>query len=261
MKSLKYSKNFGGFMKIYILGNGAMASAMAYGMKNKYEIIIVGRNSEKLSSLRKAGFKCEIYGEKYDISGKIVILAFKPYALSQISKILSGKAEILISVMAGITLNDLKILKSDISVICMPNIAAKYGSSTTPYFSDSNDLRIDEILGSFGGCVRLENENDLNAAGVLSGCVPAYLALVAEALANGGVKEGLKKEISQNLVNKVFESSAKLLENFHPALLKEQVCSPGGTTIKGIFELEKFKVRAAFMDAVEASCSKNSTKF
>lgn len=247
-------------MQIYILGNGAMASAMAIGLKDKFEVIVVGRSEKKLENLANLGFKTEIYGSSYDISNKNIILAFKPYALGDMAKILRGKARICISVLAMTNLEKLQILQSEQFCVCMPNIAAKFTSSVTPYFSESGgkfDDEIYEILSTFGKAVRVENEKDIAIAGVLSGCTPAFLAMVAESLGNGGVKCGLKKEIASNLVSGVFESSAKLLENMHPSLLKESVCSPAGTTIEGVLELEKHGIRSAFASAVVKSFEKS----
>lgn len=242
-------------MRIYILGNGAMGSAMAYGLRDKFEVILVGRSKDSLAKFSE--FKTEIYGSSYDISDKNIILAFKPYALKDMTSILKGRANLCISVLAMTNLADIKGVLSKAYCVCLPNIAAKYKASTTAYYTDSSDELITDILNSFGKAVRVENESELRVAGALAGCVPAYLAVVAEALANGGVKEGLKKEISLNLVNSVFNSTAKLLKNYHPALLKELVCSPKGTTIKGVYELEKSSVRGAFMDALSASVKGN----
>lgn len=245
-------------MKIYIFGNGAMGSAMAYGLMDKFEVILVGRNSKNLAKFSE--FKTEIYGSSYDISGKNIILAFKPYALKDMISILKGRANLCISVLAMTNLADIKAIAANAHCVCLPNIAAKYKASTTAYYSDSDDEMIVEILSSFGKVIRVESDSELKVAGVLAGCVPAYLSVVAEALANGGVKEGLKKEISLNLVNSVFNSTSKLLENYHPALLKELVCSPKGTTIQGVYELEKAGVRGAFMDALKASTEKSFLK-
>lgn len=247
-------------MQIYILGNGAMASAMAIGLKDKFEVIVVGRSEKKLENLANLGFKTEIYGSSYDISNKNIILAFKPYALGDMAKILRGKARICISVLAMSNLEKLSVINSEKTCVCMPNIAAKFKSSVTPYFVEFDgkfDDEIYEILSTFGKAVRVENEKDMACAGVLSGCVPAFLAMVAESLGNGGVKCGLKKEIASNLVSGVFESSAKLLENMHPSLLKESVCSPAGTTIEGVLELEKHGIRSAFASAVVKSFEKS----
>ena len=247
-------------MQIHILGNGAMASAMAFGLKDKFEIIVVGRSKEKLENLANLGFKTEIYGDSYDISGKNLILAFKPYALDDMAKILRGKARISISVLAMTNLEKLSVINSEKTCVCMPNIAAKFKSSVTPYFAEFDgkfDDEIYEILSAFGKAVRLESQKDMACAGVLSGCVPAFLAMVAESLGNGGVKCGLKKEIASNLVSGVFESSAKLLDKMHPSLLRESVCSPAGTTIEGVLELEKNGIRSAFASAVVKSFEKS----
>lgn len=244
-------------MSIYILGNGVMATALAFGLKDNFEVIIVGRSKENLDKFKSIGIKTEIYGSFYDIDGKDIILAFKPYALSEMAKILKGKANVCISVLAMTSLDDLKCIDSKIYSVCLPNVAAKFKASTTAYYSNSDDEKIPKILSSFGDIVRVTSYDELKIAGVLSGCVPAYLAVVAEALANGGVKEGLKKEVSLNLVNYVFKSTASLLENYHPAELKELVSSPKGTTIEGIYELEKGGVRAAFISAVCASVKKS----
>lgn len=247
-------------MEIHILGNGAMASALAFGLKDKFDITIVGRNEAKMSNLKNQGFKTEIYGKNYDITDKNIILAFKPYALNEMAKILSGNSQICISVLAGVCLENLQIIKSNNYAVCMPNIAAYFKTSTTPYFTTSLNLQIHNIISEFGEAIKLENESDLRVAGVISGCVPAFLAIVAESLQNGGVKEGLKKEISANLVNGVFKSSAKLLESMHPAILKEKVCSPAGTTIEGVIELENCGIRSAFINAVSKSANKFKNK-
>lgn len=87
----------------------------------------------------------------------------------------------------------------------------------------------------------------------LSGCAPAFLSLVAEALANGGVYRGLDKELSLKLTQGLFESFSTLLAHEHPALIKESVCSPAGVSIKGVKVLEERAIRAAFMEAVYIS--------
>ncbi|EAI4415207.1 pyrroline-5-carboxylate reductase [Campylobacter fetus] len=245
-------------MKIYILGGGNMGTAMAYGLKNSgFDVIIVCRDKEKLANFKKIGFCAEIYGKSYDIKDKNIILAVKPYALSSVSNLLSGEAKVCISVLAR---TGIEMLNSSIKAknyaVCLPNIAAKFNSSVTPFISDGDDNTIVEILNGFGKCVKLETKNELDAASVLAGCAPAYLALVAEALSNAGVLEGLKKDDANFLVNGLFDGFAKLLKSSHPALIKESVCSPAGTTIEGVAKLEECGVRHAFLQAVKASAKK-----
>ncbi|NLK66226.1 MAG: pyrroline-5-carboxylate reductase [Campylobacteraceae bacterium] len=243
-------------MQIHILGNGAMATALALGLRDKFEIIIVGRSEANLAKFKELGIKTEIYGSSYDIENKNIILAFKPYALKEMSGVLEGKASLCISVLAMTKLGDLDVIDAKVKAATMPNIAAEFKASITPYFTNDDDTIIREILDTFGNSERVFSDDELRVAGVMSGCVPAYLALVAEALSNAGVKEGLKADISLNLARGVFASATKLLEHSHPALIKERICSPKGTTIEGVVELERQGVRGAFIEAFHKSSNK-----
>ena len=243
-------------MRLYILGNGAMASALVDGLKDKFEIIVVGRSERNLDKFKELSIKTEIYGKFYDIEGKNIILAFKPYALDEMSQILKGEANVCISVLAMTKLSDLNFIDAKFKATCMPNIAAKFKTSTTPFYTKDDDSLIKQILDEFGNSYKVSSDDELRVAGVMTGCVPAYLSVVAEALANAGVKEGLKKELCNDLVQSVFKSTTSLLEKYHPAILKELVCSPKGTTIEGVVELEKHGVRSAFIEAFIKSSNK-----
>lgn len=242
---------------LYILANGAMATALAYGLKDNYEICVVGRSVERLKTLNNEGFKTLLY-ENFDLEGKNVILAFKPYALESVAQILKGQARILISVLANTDFEKLQSIKAQNYVRIMPNTAAKYKASTTPYILKNSlfENEILDILKTFGLAYKLDNEGQMNAAMAISGCAPAFLALVAESIANAGVFEGLSKELSLNLTRSLFKSSSVLLENDHPALIKESICSPAGTTIKGIKILEQKGIRGSFFEAINASAAK-----
>ncbi|EOI0716744.1 pyrroline-5-carboxylate reductase dimerization domain-containing protein, partial [Campylobacter jejuni] len=113
-----------------------------------------------------------------------------------------------------------------------------------------------DILKTFGSAYKLDNEIQMNAAMAISGCAPAFLALIAESIANAGVYEGLSKELSLNLTRSLFKSSNALLEHEHPAIIKENICSPGGVTIKGIKILEQKGIRGSFFEAINASSAK-----
>lgn len=243
-------------MKIYILGSGAMAKAMATGLKNSgFEIVLVSR-----AMLINSEFSNETYGTSYDIEGKNVILAFKPYALDEVSKLLKGKAQTCISVLARTSLNTLKnAVDASSHAICMPNLAAAHNASITPFLSHSSEnesAKIKEILDGFGKALQVSSKAEFDAASVISGCAPAYLGLIAEALKDGAVQGGIKANSANELVAGAFLSAAKMLEHTHPALFKQSVCSPGGTTIEGVISLEKSAVRGAMIDAYKASLDK-----
>lgn len=240
--------------ELYILGSGVMAEALSSGLKDTYAITLIARNQEKLVSFAKKGFQTLLYDE-FHVENKDIILAFKPYALDEVASKLKGRARLVISILANKTFKDLQVIKAENCVLAMPNIAARYKASTTPFIS-LNAQHKDEllqILNTFGKAFELDNEKQMSAAMAISGCAPAFLAVVAESIAGGGVYEGLKKDLSFALTQSLFESFCALFEREHPALIKEQICSPGGVTIKGVKTLEEKAVRSAFFEALSAS--------
>ncbi|EJG9994280.1 pyrroline-5-carboxylate reductase, partial [Campylobacter coli] len=204
----------------------------------------------------KEGFKTLLYKD-FNIENKNIILAFKPYALESVAANLKGKAKILISVLANTDFDKLKLIQAQNYARIMPNTAAKYKASTTPYVLKNSNFKdeVIEILNTFGKAYKLNEEKQMNAAMAISGCAPAFLALVAESIANAGVYEGLSKELSLNLTRSLFKSAAALLENEHPAIIKENICSPAGVTIKGIKVLEQKGIRGTFFEALNASAT------
>lgn len=243
--------------KIYILGSGAMAKAMAHGLKTSgFGVVLVSRSKIDFSAFGELldGVENELYGESFDIEGKDVILAFKPYALSEVAPKLKGKAKRLLSVLARTDLEAIKAaVKARDYAICMPNLAAAKNASITPFMGNES---LAEMIEGFGKAVQVGSKAEFDAAGVISGCAPAFLALVAEALANGAVRGGVRAKDAHELVSGVFASVTALLGSAHPALLKESVCSPAGTTIEGVAKLEEKGVRSAFIEAVTASLNK-----
>jgi pyrroline-5-carboxylate reductase len=117
---------------------------------------------------------------------------------------------------------------------------------------------LDELLGSVGIALAVK-EKLLDAVTGLSGSGPAYGFLMIEALADGGVAAGLPRDIAQKLAAQTLLGAAKMVleTGQHPGALKDAVCSPGGTTIEAIHELEKAGVRAGLINAVRASAEKS----
>ena len=243
---------------LYILGSGTMAGALGCGLKDSYEVFIVGRSPKKLAEFKQKGFQTLLYDE-FNAENKDIILAFKPYALDEVSQRLTGKARVIISVLANKDFKDLQAaFKAENFVLAMPNTAAFYKASTTPFVCE-NENHKDEILAilqAFGKAFELENARLMSAAMAISGCAPAFLAVVAESITNGGVYEGLKSELSLKLTQSLFESFTQLLKHEHPAIIKEKICSPGGVTIKGVKILEDNAVRSAFYQAINASATR-----
>ncbi|MDR2342850.1 MAG: pyrroline-5-carboxylate reductase [Campylobacteraceae bacterium] len=241
-------------MRLTFLGNGIMADAMISRLlKSNYEIEVFGRDEKKLSDFsKKFDKKIETFTYKngIDISNKTVILCVKPYALEKISHFFKGEAALIVSVLAGTTIESLKTnIKAKSYIRAMPNIAAAYGKSMTTITGDktSKDEAV-KILNAIGKTLWVDSEKELDTATILAGSAPAFLALVAESLIDGAVKEGLKRDDASLLTKGLFDGFAKLLEEYtHPALIKDAVMSPGGVTAKGYLVLEEHKIRSAFM--------------
>ena len=116
----------------------------------------------------------------------------------------------------------------------------------------------EEVLRHLGDVVRV-HEDAMDAVTAVSGSGPAYFALLAEAMIEAGLLLGLSREISTRLVVQTMYGTAKLLrdEHIHPVELRENVTSPGGTTIRAIRELERAGIRAAFLNAIQAAMERS----
>ena len=241
-------------MKLTILGTGKMAEAIIKGASVYHDIEVVGRDSKKLKDLKSRIPSINIVelNDSFDITGKNLLLCVKPYALEPVSKKLQGEANALLSVLAGTTLSTLvKNIKSNAYVRSMPNLAASHQKSMTTLFGDESfKSEAIKICESFGKALWLSSEKEIDIATAVAGSGPAFLALVAEALGDGAVKEGLKREDATILVRGLFEGFSALLDEKHPAILKDEVMSPGGTTAAGYAALEEAKVRDGMIKAI-----------
>ena len=229
-----------------------MAMAMADGLKDKYTLEFVARDISKLTELKEK-FSAEIYDlEGFDITDKNIILAVKPYALSPVASQLTGQATALYSVLAGTTLEALQnAIPAQSHVRIMPNVAAKFGASTSVLTGDKE--KKEEALAIFsaiGDTFWVDSEKEIDIATAIAGSGPALLTLVAEAMMDGLVKEGMKRPDAVGITNSLFNGFAPLIKSNHPALIKDSVMSPGGTTAAAYGALEEGAVRSSFIKAV-----------
>ena len=248
-------------MKISVIGYGEMAKAILFGMKNSgwdmQEVEIVGRDEKKLKKLAsELGCKFSLI-DGYDISEKIVLLAIKPYALQEVSMRIRGEAEVLISILAGKALIELqKYIKAKSYIRAMPNIAAKYGASTTAITGDEEAREIAfEILSKIGEVVWVNSDDEIDMATAIIGSGPAFLAIIAEAISDAGVYTGLKREVANKLTKGLFKSFASLDESFPE--IKNKVMSPKGTTAEGIFVLEEEGIRGKIFRGIVRTYEKS----
>jgi pyrroline-5-carboxylate reductase len=245
---------------ITFIGNGNMGLSIAKGLKNKYIIEVVGRDMKKLDFFEsELGIKVDKYlMDNFDISNKTLLLCVKPANVEEVGQKLKGKAEVLLSVLAGTSVEKLKE-HFDVNAVVrtMPNLAASVGCSMTTMTGDIEYKNsAEEVLGAIGTTLWLNSQKELDIATGLAGSGPAYLALIAEALADGAVKQGLKRDDSMEVMRGLFYGFGKLIQDIHPALLKDAVMSPGGTTAAGYSALENGGVRASCIDAIEQSYAK-----
>jgi pyrroline-5-carboxylate reductase len=240
---------------ITFIGNGNMGLSIAQGLKEKYNIEVVGRDMAKLDIFEKRlGVKIDKYLlDDFDVSNKTLLLCVKPANVEEVSKKLKGKAKVLISVLAGTSVEKLKKhFKPKAVVRAMPNLAASVGASMTTLTGDEKFRKeAESLLGAVGTTLWMNSEKEIDIATALAGSGPAYLALIAEALADGAVKQGLKREDAMAVMRGLFAGFGTLIQEVHPALLKDGVMSPGGTTAAGYAALEEGNVRASCMDAIE----------
>ncbi|WP_457560032.1 pyrroline-5-carboxylate reductase [Caminibacter sp.] len=248
-------------MKISIIGYGAMAKAILSGMENakwKMENVeVIGRDEHKLKEIEKEFNVKTALIDGYDITGKVVILAVKPYALQEVSMRIKGDAEVLISILAGKPLVELqKYIKAKYYLRAMPNVAAKYSASTTALTGDIEAKEIGEgILSKIGEVVWVNSDDEIDMATAIIGSGPAFLAIIAEAISDAGVYTGLKRDVAIKLTKGLFRSFAALKEDF--AEIKNSVMSPKGTTAEGIRALEEEGVRGKVLKGVVKTYEKS----
>ena len=223
--------------------------------------------------------KLNTYSKQYNVSkatnitelvknSNYVLVAVIPQVinnvLTEIKEVLS-ETQTLISIAAGVSLSHIKsyISKSIGLIRVMTNSPALIGEAATAIAcnKDVNEGALkftNKLFASVGIVVELD-EIHLDAVTGLSGSGPAYIFIIIEALADGGVKMGLARDISVKLAAQTVLGSAKLLlkTNKHPGELKDMVATPGGTTITAIHELESAKLRATLIRAVEAATIKS----
>lgn len=242
-------------MKLLLIGAGNMGQAMLKGL-SQYDITVIERDNDRAHKLQQQYPKIQIASAISSIDDFIVILAIKPQSLDSFE--IEGVAKGLISILAGTSIKKLKSkIQATYYVRAMPNMAATVQKSATSLCGDV-ELKSDamEILSSIGKCFWMKSENELDIASALAGSAPAWLAIVAEALSDGAVNLGMKREVSYEFISALFEGVGAVLQNVHPAILKDQVSSPNGTTIAGIAALEEGAIRDSFIKAMRASYEK-----
>ncbi|WP_271006252.1 pyrroline-5-carboxylate reductase [Listeria seeligeri] len=262
--------------KIGFIGAGNMGTAMIRGLAktdriDRKNLFVCGRNIEKLQPLETEfqGIQLTTSIEELVEQADIIILSVKPYTIPEVLTIIKNKLskdKIIISVAAGVTIQDLESLttKETKIVRVMPNTPALVGeamSSITPNGSVTAEETeiITTIFASFGKA-EVVPESLMDAVIGVSGSSPAYVYMFIEALADGAVLNGLPRDKAYKFAAQAVLGAAKMVleTGEHPGKLKDMVTSPGGTTIEAVKSLEDSGFRSAVINAVQAAAAKNS---
>ncbi len=256
--------------RIGIIGAGAMGGALCRGMVKSEavkpdQIMVYDPIGEKCRELQES-LKVHTASDIGNLIStcEILILAVKPHlavpVLEELSDFLSKK-KLIISIAAGVKIESLeKAASNQLPVIrAMPNTPAQISKGACAYCrgSHARDEHAEvarAVFETVGIAVEVD-EKLMDAVTGLSGSGPAYIFLVIEALTDGGVKAGLPRDVSLQLAAQTVLGAAQMVMelNLHPAVLKDRVTTPGGTTITGLSVLEETGLRSAFIKAVEAA--------
>jgi pyrroline-5-carboxylate reductase len=258
---------------ISFIGGGRMAEALISGVLSSgaykaEQICVADPDVARLDQLkRQYGVQTGVGNSEAAGSGDIVVLAVKPqitaHILKEIGDVLAKR--LVISVVAGVRIRQIiERCGPQVRIIrAMPNTPAMVGEGMTalaigPGVEDKEVVCARQIFESVGRVMPID-ERFLDAVTGLSGSGPAYVFLMIEAMADGGVKMGLPRETAGLLAAQTVLGAARMVleTGQHPARLKDQVASPGGTTIAGLHRLEQGGLRGLLIDAVEAATKRS----
>jgi pyrroline-5-carboxylate reductase len=258
-------------MKIGFLGGGNMAAALIEGLLKagvSSDKLMVSEPDAARRQWLQERFKLQVMEENGNLMRtvpQVVILAVKPGKVSGVLWELRPfwqEGQLLLSIAAGIDLASLQraLPEGQAVVRVMPNTPALIGEGISALYAPTSLTAKErqwakEIMAVSGEVVEIDDESLMDGVTALSGSGPAYVYLIAEALSDGGVACGLPRPLADRLAIRTLIGSARLLDvsGKHPGELKNQVTSPGGTTIAGVARLEAAGVRGALIEAVQAA--------
>ncbi len=258
-------------IQLGVIGGGIMAEAIISRLLEQQiyhsRTILVSEPQSQRREFWKEQYQVEVTTDNNDVTyaQEVILLAFKPQVLDAVIKQLALSSDqknspLIISILAGVSLTHLESVFADYSVVrVMPNTPATVGEGISAIAVGSRVSAVQlqkaqQIFSAVGQVVEV-SEYLMDAVTGLSGSGPAYVALMIESLADGGVAAGLPRAVAQKLAIQTVLGTAKLLQEsgLHPAEVKDRVSSPGGTTIAGVTALERGGFRLAIIEAVKAA--------
>lgn len=254
-------------MKIGFIGFGNMAGAIADGLIRqeavpKSHLYACAKDYEKLcrNTEAKGINPCRNAAEVAE-NADIIFIAVKPYMVESVMRPLLGSltGKILISVAAGINFSTYEdMLPGTHHISTLPNTPAAVAEGIficeETHSLTAEELSLTEELLSAIGLIQFIDSGHFDIAGTVSGCGPAFASMFIEALGDAGVMHGLTRPIAYRLAAQMLAGTGKLMMETgqHPGAMKDAVCSPGGTTIVGVSQLERKGFRSAIIDAIDA---------
>ena len=260
-------------MKLGVIGCGKMGSALVKGAISKGaiesgEVLVFDTFEESAERLSKEiGVKIANNSNDLVKNSDAVLLCVKPQDIISLTECLDKDRNgiLFISIAAGVKIQDLEksLLDKDRVIRVMPNTPAMIGKGASAQSRGSNATESDiqfvkNLLNAVGIALEVP-EKQLDAVTGLSGSGPAYIYTVIEAMADGGVLVGLPKDQALMLAAQTVSGAAEMIINSkeHPATLRDQVSSPGGTTIAGLAAIESGKLRSTLIEAVKAATERS----
>jgi pyrroline-5-carboxylate reductase len=256
--------------ELAFIGGGQMATALAAGavtagMLSEQALVFAEPVPVQRERLAARFGKAKIVASAAEVLPlvKRVVLSVKPQVLPTVCESLRAadcSQHIVISIAAGYSLTSLQTLLGSQRVIrVMPNTPAQVnagaaGISSSSAATEEDIAFVERLMSAVGLSVRVP-DSLMHAVTGLSGSGPAYVYLMIDALSDGGVAQGLPRDVATRLAAQTVLGAAQMVleTGAHPGQLRDQVTSPGGTTIAGLRALEKAAVRSGFIEAVAAA--------
>lgn len=244
------------------MGEAILAGAFAKGLYSAKDVILSVRTEAHRQELEaKYGVKATLDNRELAKNSDIIVLSVKPKSVVDVVASIADvipSGSLVISTAAGVPLDVIESrVRGSLAVIrTMPNMAVSVGEGMTVLSPGKNasESQIELAKGLFGavGSVLVLEEAHMDAVTGLSGSGPAYIYIVIESMADGGVKMGLPRHVATQLAAQTVLGAAKtvLESGEHPAKLKDQVTTPAGVTIDGLLELEEGGLRVTLIKAV-----------
>lgn len=259
--------------KIAFIGAGKMAEALiggliARGVFSKEDIVACAPSEATRAHITDT-YGVATYPSAKDVikRARLVVLAVKPIQVPDVfaeEGVAMDGDQTLISIVAGLSINKLKAYVPDSKVVrVMPNhccmvLEGAMGYTCDPNMDAGEREEVSDILSSVGVAVEVK-ENYMDAITGIAGSSPAFMYMIIDAMADAGVLNGLSRKDSIRLAAQSMLGAAKMVLDTgkHPDVLKDEVCSPGGTTIEGVRALEDNGLRSAMIAAVDETVAKS----